>query len=587
MCGIVGYIGKDKALPIVLNGLKMLEYRGYDSAGVAFIKNKKIIISKEVGRIKSLEESLNLDEDTYVSIGHTRWATHGEPNKINSHPHKVGKFTVVHNGIIENHLEIKNNLIKKGYKFKTKTDTEVIPALLDYYYSKCNNILESIKKTIKDIIGSYALGILCDDDIESIYTTRLSSPLIIAKGENGNYIASDVPAILEYTNKYILLDDYNIAKINKHSINIYDRDLNEIKYKERIFDGSKEGILKNGYENYMLKEINEDKKAFLDTYKYYVENNQFKDTMPNFKKYKNIHIVACGSAYYVGLISANLIKEYVNIPVYTEVASEYRYAKNFYDKNTLVILISQSGETADTLASLKKAKEDGIDTLYIVNVVSSSIARESKYTLYTKAGPEIAVATTKAFVAQLTLMTLITIKLSNRLDLLKDFDISRKIDKVLKEDYMVYAKKIYNSSNTFFIGRSIDYGLCLEGSLKLKETSYINSVAFPSGELKHGTISLIENNTPVIGICTSDDIRLKLISNLKEVKARGAYVIYVTNEDIKDNFYDMIIKLPKVNSIVMPILTVIPLQLIAYYVAKLRKCDIDKPKNLAKSVTVE
>lgn len=587
MCGIVGYIGKDKALPIVLNGLKMLEYRGYDSAGVAFIKNKKIIISKEVGRIKSLEESLNLDEDTYVSIGHTRWATHGEPNKINSHPHKVGKFTVVHNGIIENHLEIKNNLIKKGYKFKTKTDSEVIPALLDYYYSKCNNILESIKKTIKDIIGSYALGILCDDDIESIYTTRLSSPLIIAKGENGNYIASDVPAILEYTNKYILLDDYNIAKINKNSINIYDRDLNEIKYKERIFDGSKEGILKNGYEHYMLKEINEDKKAFLDTYKYYVENNQFKDTMPNFKKYKNIHIVACGSAYYVGLISANLIKEYVNIPVYTEVASEYRYAKNFYDKNTLVILISQSGETADTLASLKKAKEDGIDTLSIVNVVSSSIARESKYTLYTKAGPEIAVATTKAFVAQLTLMTLITIKLSNRLDLLKDFDISRKIDKVLKEDYMVYAKKIYNSSNTFFIGRSIDYGLCLEGSLKLKETSYINSVAFPSGELKHGTISLIENNTPVIGICTSDDIRLKLISNLKEVKARGAYVIYVTNEDIKDNFYDMIIKLPKVNSIVMPILTVIPLQLIAYYVAKLRKCDIDKPKNLAKSVTVE
>ena len=587
MCGIVGYIGKDKALPIVLNGLKMLEYRGYDSAGVAFIKNKKIIISKEVGRIKSLEESLNLDEDTYVSIGHTRWATHGEPNKINSHPHKVGKFTVVHNGIIENHLEIKNNLIKKGYKFKTKTDSEVIPALLDYYYSKCNNILESIKKTIKDIIGSYALGILCDDDIESIYTTRLSSPLIIAKGENGNYIASDVPAILEYTNKYILLDDYNIAKINKNSINIYDRDLNEIKYKERIFDGSKEGILKNGYEHYMLKEINEDKKAFLDTYKYYVENNQFKDTMPNFKKYKNIHIVACGSAYYVGLISANLIKEYVNIPVYTEVASEYRYAKNFYDKNTLVILISQSGETADTLASLKKAKEDGIDTLSIVNVVSSSIARESKYTLYTKAGPEIAVATTKAFVAQLTLMTLITIKLSNRLDLLKDFDISRKIDKELKEDYMVYAKKIYNSSNTFFIGRSIDYGLCLEGSLKLKETSYINSVAFPSGELKHGTISLIENNTPVIGICTSDDIRLKLISNLKEVKARGAYVIYVTNEDIKDNFYDMIIKLPKVNSIVMPILTVIPLQLIAYYVAKLRKCDIDKPKNLAKSVTVE
>ncbi len=587
MCGIVGYIGKNKALPIVLSGLKLLEYRGYDSAGIAYIKNSKIIISKDVGRINVLEGEVNLNEDTYVSIGHTRWATHGEPNKVNSHPHKIGKFTVVHNGIIENYLSIKNKLVKEGYIFKTETDTEVIPALLDYNYKMCKDILKSIRNTTKELIGSYALGIICEDDLESIYSTRLSSPLIVANGSDGNYIASDVPAILKYTNKYILLDDYNIAKISKDNINVFDKNLKEVKYKENVFEGTSESILKGKYEHYMLKEIHEDKKSFLDTYNYYVENNTFKNTMINFKKYKSIHIVACGSAYYVGLISSNLIKEYVDIPVYVEVASEYRYAKNFYDKNTLVILISQSGETADTLASLKKAKADGIDTLAIVNVISSSIAREAKYTLYTKAGPEIAVATTKAFIAQLTLMALLTVKLSNRLDLLKEFNIEKYIDKVLKNDYLEFAKKIYKNENAFFIGRSIDYGLCLEGSLKLKETSYINSVAFPSGELKHGTISLISINTPVIGICTNDDIRYKTISNIKEVKSRGAYVIYITNEDINDTFYDMKIILPKVSDIVMPILTVIPLQLIAYYTAKLRKCDIDKPKNLAKSVTVE
>ena len=587
MCGIVGYIGKNKALPIVLNGLKFLEYRGYDSAGIAFVRNKNIIIQKEVGRIKNLEENINLEEDTYMGIGHTRWATHGIPNKVNSHPHRQGKFTVVHNGIIENYLEIKNKLIKEGYNFKTETDTEVVPALLDFYYQKEKDILKTINKMIKEVKGSYALGIICDDDLESIYATRLGSPLIIARSKDGNFIASDVPAILKYTNRYILLEEKNIAKISNNSIEIYNNNLEKINYKENIFEGSIDNVLKNGYEHYMLKEIQEDGKVFKDTYNYYVEDNHFKNTMPKFKKYNSIHIVACGSAYYVGVISSNLIKEYVNIPVVVEVASEYRYQKNFYDKDTLVIVISQSGETADSLAALRKANNDGIDTLAIVNVVSSSIAREAKQTLYVKAGPEIAVATTKALVAQLTLMSLLTLRLASREDLLQEFNIEKEIDELLKRDYLKYAKSIYKNDNAFFIGRGIDYGLCLEGSLKLKETSYINSVAFQAGELKHGTISLITKNTPVIAISTDDNLKDKTISNIKEVVSRGAYTLFITNEDIEDDFYNLKIVLPKVHKIVMPILTVIPLQLISYHVAKLRGCDIDKPRNLAKSVTVE
>ena len=587
MCGIVGYIGKNKALPIVLSGLKFLEYRGYDSAGVAYVKNNKIEIKKEVGRIKNLENNLNIEEETYLSIGHTRWATHGEPNKVNSHPHKQGKFTVVHNGIIENYLELKKKLENNGYKFISDTDTEVIPALLDYYYKSEKDILKVINKVINELKGSFALGIICDDDLNNIYAVRCGSPLILAKSSIGTHLASDIPAILEYTNKYILLDEGNIAKLSKCNIQIYNNKLDNINYEEKVFEGTEESVLKNGYEHYMLKEIHEDGKVFRDTINYYVEDNHFKDTMPNFKKYKSIHIVACGSAYYVGVISSNLIKEYVDIPVIVEVASEYRYQKNFYDKDTLVIVISQSGETADTLASLRMANSDGIDTLAIVNAVSSSIAREAKMALYVKAGPEIAVATTKALVAQLTLMSLVIVKLSGKLELLKEFNIDKHIEELLNRDYLEYAESIYKYNNAFFIGRGIDYGLCLEGSLKLKETSYINSVAFQAGELKHGTISLISENTPVIGICTDERILNKTISNIKEVKARGAYTIFITNKDIIDNFYNMKLVLPKVHNLVSSILAVIPLQLISYNVAKLRKCDIDKPRNLAKSVTVE
>lgn len=588
MCGIFGYIGKEKALPKVLTGLKFLEYRGYDSAGIAYIKNKTINIIKEEGKIKNLENLINLEEDTYMSIGHTRWATHGIPNKINSHPHKVGRFTVVHNGIIENYLDIKKMLIKEGVEFESDTDTEVIPALLNYYYNREKDVLGALKNTISQLKGSYAIGVICEDDLDHIYATRCGSPLIVAKCNKSNFIASDIPAILPFTNKYIILDEKEIAKIAVDKIEIFNKNLEVINKKEHIFEGAQESSMLNGYEHYMLKEINEEEKVFLDTFNYYVENNKFKNTMPNFKKYEKIHIVACGSAYYVGCIGKCLIEKYANIPVKVEVASEYRYKNNFYNENTLVIVISQSGETADSLAALRKAKNDGIDTLAIVNIVGSTIARDAKYVLYVKAGPEIAVATTKAFLAQATLISLLAVKLSDNLELLKEFKgIDKYIQKVLSGDYKQYANVIYKHESTFFIGRLIDYALCLEGSLKLKETSYINSVAFQAGELKHGSISLITKDMPVIAICTDSSIRNKTVNNIKELKARGAYVIYITNEQITDEFYDMKIILPKVHNIIMPILTVIPLQLIAYEVAKLRGCDIDKPRNLAKSVTVE
>ena len=588
MCGIVGYIGKEKALPRVLSGLKFLEYRGYDSAGVAFVKENSVEITKEVGKIKALESLINYEEETFMGIGHTRWATHGAPSVVNSHPHRVGKFTVVHNGIIENYLKLKEKLVMEGYSFVSDTDTEVIPALLQYNYDIEKDILKTIKKTIKELEGSYALGIICDDDLENIYAVRCGSPLIIAKDETGNFIASDVPAILNYTNKYILLDEDEIAKISKDNVIIFNENLEIIQKEEMIFEGSRDSAMLNGYEHYMLKEIHEEGKVFLDTLNYYVSNNEFKDTMPNFKNYKNIHIVACGSAYYVGCIGKSLIEEFASIPVTVEVASEYRYKNNFYDKDTLVIIISQSGETADSLAALRKAKEDGIDTLAIVNVVGSSISREADYTLYVKAGPEIAVATTKAFLAQATLISLLAVKLSNNLELLKEYNgVEKYIDEILSKDYIEYAEYISKHNDTFFIGRLIDYALCLEGSLKLKETSYINSVAFQAGELKHGTISLVTDGTPVVSICTDLNIASKTISNIKEVKARNAYVIYITNDDSEGDFYDKKILLPNVHRLLMPILTVIPLQLIAYEVAKLRGCDIDKPRNLAKSVTVE
>lgn len=586
MCGIVGYVGKEKALPIILDGLKFLEYRGYDSAGVAYFKDGNIKITKEVGKIANLEKIIDYNDESTIGIGHTRWATHGKPSVVNSHPHQSGHFTIVHNGIIENYLELKNKLINEGVEFKSETDTEIVAALLNYNYH--GDVLECIKETLKELKGSYALGILCDEDENTLYTARLGSPLIIAHNDSGNFIASDVPAILKYTNKYYLLDDYEIASLTKDKITIFDKDLKVLEKEEKVFEGSPEAAMLNGYEHYMLKEINEQPKVFRDTLNYYVDGYEFKNTMPEFKKYDSIHIVGCGSAYHVGLVGKRLIESYAKIPVKVEVASEYRYDNVFYTPNTLVILISQSGETADTLSSLRKAKEEGIDTLAIVNVVGSSIAREADETLYIKAGPEIAVATTKAYSAQALLISLLAIKLSGNYELLKELDGTDKlIEETLKTDVKEVSNYIAKRNDSFFIGRLTDYALCMEGALKLKEISYINCVAFAAGELKHGTISLISEGTPVISICTDSSIIEKTISNIKEVKARDAYVLFITNEDIDGDFYDKKIVIPKVSPLVESLITIVVLQLISYEVAKVRGCEIDKPRNLAKSVTVE
>lgn len=599
MCGIIGYNGTKKCVPKLIGALEALEYRGYDSAGIAYIKKGNIEIKKEKGKIKNLKDTLDMDVDAYIGIGHTRWATHGEANKINAHPHKNGKVTLVHNGIIENYIEIKEDLKNKGYKFTSETDTEVAAALLDELYSKNKDMVKSLHEASKIIRGSYAFVILVDGD-DSVYASRCASPMIAAFGDDGFYVASDVPAILAYTNKYMLLDDYDIVKLSKDKIEIYDKDLNRINKEIKVFEGSMDAATKGGFEHFMLKEINEQDKVFKDTVNYYFDGT-FESLEKSFgylKNFKKIDIVACGSAYHTGVVGKYLIENYANIPVNVEVASEYRYKKCFYDKDTLVILVSQSGETADTLAALRKAKEDGITTMAIVNVVGSSIAREANYVTYIKAGFEIAVATTKAYLAQLAIFSLIalylgyenkTIKEKEFNELVKEYNnLPALIKETINNDnYSAIADKIYDKKQIFFIGRGIDYALSLEASLKLKEISYINSVAYQAGELKHGTISLIEKDTPVIAISTDDTLREKTISNIKEVKARGAYVVYVTNEESQETFYDDIITIKKIHPILESILAIIPLQLLSYKVATNNKCDIDKPRNLAKSVTVE
>lgn len=569
MCGIYCYVGKKKAIPILLDGLTSLEYRGYDSAGIAYVTDK-INIIKEKGRLNNLNKLLDLNTDTYLGIGHTRWATHGSPNKKNAHPHHQGKVTLVHNGIIENYQELK--LLLKEYKFKSETDTEVLCCLIDKLLKENENILKVLNKLNELVKGSYAIGIILDDDLNNIYGIKKNSPLILAKSKIGNFLASDIPAILKYTNEYILLDDNDIIKLNKNEVTIYDSKLNILEKKVHKYDGDIDKISKGKYEHFMLKEIFEQPDVL---YKTYLDNHK----LPNLKKYNRIHIVGCGSAYNAGLVGKYYIEKYCNIEVNVEIASEYRYKNNFIDKNTLVIFISQSGETADTLACVKKVK-DKCDTLGIINVVDSSIAREVKNVIYTKAGCEIAVATTKAYSCQILVLMMMALK--------KDIaNLIFKINNLLKKDYDEIAKKIYKSEHLFYIGRDIDYYLSLEGSLKLKEISYIHSEAYAAGELKHGTISLIDKNTIVIAIATDKNLVEKTISNIKEVKARGAYVIYITttNLDLDSDFYDDKIVIEE--DIYQPLLTVIPMQLIAYCTAKLRKCDIDKPKNLAKSVTVE
>lgn len=594
MCGIVGYIGKDKCIPIIINGLEALEYRGYDSAGIAYVLNNKVVIEKEQGRIDNLKKKLNLLEDSYLGIGHTRWATHGKPCKENSHPHQVGNITLVHNGIIENYKELKNELAE--YTFKSDTDTEVVAAYIDKLCKEKKDMLEVLKILKDKLIGSYALGIIVDG-LDKLFAIRKDSPLIIGVSEKGNFIASDVPAILKYTNMYYLLLNDEFAVLDYDDVIIYDSDGCVSTKNIEVFDGTFEAAMKNGYDHFMLKEIYEQPKVISDTVNEYIKDKKtFLEKMKGLEKYTAIDIVGCGSAYHVGLVGKSLITEYGKVLVNVDIASEYRYTNHIYSKKHLIILISQSGETADTLAVLRKAKKEHIDTLAIVNVVGSSIAREADKVFYIKAGPEIAVATTKAYSCQLMLLSLIAAYLGIKNKILKD-DVSeeyRKVSNLLSDslsDTKIIeriANRIYKNKDIFFLGRKIDYALAMEASLKLKEVSYLHSEAYAAGELKHGTISLIEHNTPVISIVTDDSIRLKTLSNIKEVCARGAFSIIITNKDIDDKeMYEEIIMVPKVTDLVSSVLVISKCQLLAYYVAKLNGCDIDKPRNLAKSVTVE
>ena len=604
MCGIVGYIGKDKCQEVLINGLKELEYRGYDSAGLAYVFNDELIITKKKGKIIELEKVLEKHYSN-LGIGHTRWATHGVPSEINSHPHKSGKITIVHNGIIENYASIKEELIKEGVTFKSETDTEVAAALLNNLYSKTNDMLETMKLFEKKVRGAYALGIINDDDFNTLYAIKKASPLIVGIGNNENFIASDVPAILKYTNKYTTLNDGDMAIIKTNSINYYDINGKRIDKEIKTFEKELGDSDKHGYEHFMLKEIHEQPEVIKNTISPFLENgiHSLLDKMPDFSKYNKIVIVACGSAMHAGLIGKNEIEELANIPVEVEIASEFRYKKLFIDENSLVIAISQSGETADTLAAVKIAKEMKATTLGIINRVDSTIARNTDYVFYTKAGIEKAVATTKAYSAQIAILSLIALNIAIRNKLINDIETNNiieniktlptKIDSLLTEEKIKeiknIASKLYQKEDMYFIGRNIDYALCMEGALKLKEISYIHSEAYAAGELKHGTISLIDEGTPVISIITDEKIAEKTISNIKEVKSRGAKTILVTNEE-NNNDYDCIdnkIIIPTTHKLFEPILAVIPLQILAYEVAKLRGCDIDQPKNLAKSVTVE
>ena len=581
MCGIIGYVGEKRfSIDVIIDGLKHLEYRGYDSAGIAYVKDNNVVIEREVGRISNLESVLKKDT-SHIGIGHTRWATHGKPTKENAHPHKVGNITLVHNGIIDNFMELKSTLMSEGYTFKSDTDTEVAAAYIDSLYKENNDMIKSLSICVNKFLGSYAFGIINELETDVLYALRKDSPLIIGVGENENFIASDVPSILKYTNKYIDIENDEIVKITKDEVTVYDKNCNIINKEISVFEGDANLVEKNGYETYMLKEIHEEAEVIKKTSEASIDFD--------ITKYDEIDIVACGSAYHAGLVGKYMIEKLCNIKVNVCIASEYQYDKHFYKGKTLVIAISQSGETADTKKCVNIANDMGVDTLGIVNVKGSSIARICKHVIYTLAGPEIAVATTKAYLAQITTLILLAVKNSkekiNTEDLQK---LPYYIETLINKDYTSLANMLYTKDDIYFIGRGIDYALCMEGSLKLKEISYIHSEAYAAGELKHGTISLISEGTPVIVVATSDELYLKTISNAKEVKARGAYVILVTDKEvINEGVYDELISIPKVTEELRPILTIIPLQLISYEVAKLKGNDIDKPKNLAKSVTVE
>ncbi|SHE71256.1 glucosamine--fructose-6-phosphate aminotransferase (isomerizing) [Caldanaerobius fijiensis DSM 17918] len=608
MCGIVGYIGDGQATPILLEGLKRLEYRGYDSAGVALYEDGKLQIRKTKGRLTALEDLIKREcVAGSVGIGHTRWATHGEPSDINAHPHvnSKGTIAVVHNGIIENYMYLKERLQQEGYKFVSDTDTEVIAQLIDYFYK--GDILDAVINAVSRLEGSYALAILSTYEPDKVIAVRRDSPLIVGLGEDGNYLASDIPAILKHTRNVYILEDGEIAVLTRDKVTVLDSLGKEIKKEVFEVKWDVEAAEKGGYQHFMLKEINEQPKAVRDTLAGRlpdgsdVKLDDIKLSADDINKINKIFIVACGTAYHAGLVGKNLIERLAKIPVEADIASEFRYRDPLVDEHSLTIVISQSGETADTLAAMREAKKKGSRILAVTNVVGSSVAREADDVLYTWAGPEIAVASTKAYTTQLVSMYLLAIKLGlERGTITEDYaemlkselrQLSEKIQKILDNQDTVQklADNNYTAKDVFFLGRGLDYSVSMEGSLKLKEISYIHSEAYAAGELKHGTLALIENGTLVIALVTQKHLYDKMLSNIKEVTTRGAHVIAVALESMREieKAVDDVIYIPDCAEEVAPVLAVIPLQLLAYYMAVARGCDVDKPRNLAKSVTVE
>lgn len=613
MCGIVGYVGQKKASPILINGLLKLEYRGYDSAGLSTIETNSISNIKNKGRVNSLNDIPEINTLTgTIGIAHTRWATHGKPSTVNSHPHMDNSktFSVVHNGIIENYNDLRIFLNNNGYNFLSQTDTEVIPNLIHYYFTKDTNnddkrFLRAVKSACNDFKGSYAIEVISALFPDRVIVTRKDSPLVIGKGENENHISSDIPAILSYTKDFYLLEDNEYVEIYTDHLNFYNKNLEKIEKPIKNIEWDATAAEKDGYEDYMLKEIYEQPKSTRETIgsriklgapSCFDDLNFTKEYLSSLNK---ICIVACGTARYAGIAAKTLIEYLCNIPVEVEIASEFRYRNPIINEKTLAIYISQSGETADTIAALKLAKSKGCKTLAISNVIGSSITREADYTIYTHAGPEIAVASTKAYTSQVVLLSILGIYMSEILgsaktsvleDLKKEiFELPNKMQIILNDVSGIkdFAKLVHDEKDMFFIGRGTDYAVSLEGSIKLKEISYIHSEGYASGELKHGPIALIEDNTTVVSVITNEALMEKSISNVQEVATRGAKTFIVTNQDIDKSRFDYVVEIPPVNSLISPALSVIPLQLFSYYIAKEKGLDVDKPRNLAKSVTVE
>ena len=609
MCGIVGYIGGDQAAPILLSGLQKLEYRGYDSAGVAVYNDGGLRVVKSKGRLSVLEGILEggVTLPGTVGIGHTRWATHGAPSDINSHPQVSdgGKFAVVHNGIIENYLYLKNHLIRRGVEFVSETDTEVVAQMLEYYYK--GDVLEAIQKVIARVEGSYALGIICADCPDRIFAVRKDSPLIIGVGEGENYIASDVPAILSRTRDIYRLKDQEIAVLTREGVAFYNQELEPIRKEPERIQWDITAAEKGGYEHFMMKEICEQPEALRKTISPRIRDGKIvlddiTLTKEQIQDLRKVFIVACGTSYHVGVVAKYAFERLLKIPLEVDVASEFRYRDPILDEKTLVIIISQSGETADTLAALRMAKGKGCRILSIVNVVGSTIANESDDVLYTWAGPEIAVASTKAYSTQLAVIYMIALYMADQLGTVPEADMARYMADLQrlpdlaeaaladKETIQYFASRYFNAHDMYFIGRNVDYAASLEASLKLKEISYIHSEAYTAGELKHGPISLLEDGTLVIAIATYEKLFDKMMSNVREVKARGAVVLGITvrgKEEALKQETDYQFCVPDITDFMLPSLSILPLQLFAYYVASMKGCDIDKPRNLAKSVTVE